>query len=120
MYMRKTSIDYMYWVEREYCEPYSHLTRAGKHLLTPVELNQFTSRYFYCILYIMGVKDLYMSPALLWNNHFFFTHLNNLPTIFSPYLNIFAQLVTEKFQRPSIFSFQIGTLDWNLFHFFPE
>lgn len=46
----------MYWVEREYCEPYSHLTWAGKLLLNPVELNQITSRMFYYILYIMGFK----------------------------------------------------------------
>lgn len=44
----------------------------------------------------MGVKALCISPAVLWNNDLLFTHLNNLPTIFSPYLNIFAQLVTEK------------------------
>lgn len=51
----------MYWVEREYCELYSHLTGAGKFLLNPVELNQITSRKFYYILYIMGVKVMHLT-----------------------------------------------------------
>lgn len=118
--MRKTSINYMCWVDREYCELYSHLTRTGKHLLTPVELNQFTSRYFYCILYIMGVKVLCLSPASLWNNHFLFTHLHNLANIFSPYLDIFALLGTEKLPTSSTSPSKLEHFDWHLLHFFPR
>lgn len=116
--MCKTSIDSTYRVEREYCEPYSHLTQAGKLLLTPLALNQFTSRYFYCILYITGVKVLCLSPASLWNNRFLFTQLNNAATIFSPYLYSFALLVTEKLQTSSTSPSELEQFDWNLLHFF--
>lgn len=63
-------------VERKYCEPYSHLTHAGKHLLTTVELNQSTSRYFCFFLVFYTLWEL--RPWVRWD-HLCGTIISSLP-----------------------------------------
>jgi len=51
---------------------------------------------------------------------FLFSLLNNLASIFSPYLDIFTLLMTEKLPTSSTSPSELEHFDWNLLHFFSQ